>query len=153
MAKIVDKRIAHNFTWGPLLVIGITVNILGVVLCIHEEPWLLNQIPNEVLLETSFSILFSQKTNIGLPLFLTTIYRFLGLWLLTTGSIIICYVYVTRLGTKIARNSIFAILLVNLIAIYYLVFSYLPSFTLLPILHFLAFCLLLSVFCSKYLPD
>ena len=153
MVKIVDKRIAHNLTWGPLLAIGITVNILGVVLCTHKEPWLLNQIPNEVLLQTSFSILFSQKTNIGLPLFLTTIYRFFGLWLLTTGSIIICYVYVTRLGTKIARNSIFAILSVTLIAIYYLVFSYLPSTTLLPILLFLTLCLFLSVFCSKYLPD
>ena len=107
MVKIVDKRIAHNLTWGPLFVIGIIANILGVVLCIHKEPWLLNQIPNEVLLQTSFSILFSEKINIGLPLFLTTIYRFFGLWLLTTGSIIICYVYVTRLGTKVARNSIF----------------------------------------------
>ena len=153
MAKIVDKRIAHNFTWGPLLVIGITVNILGVVLCIHEEPWLLNQIPNEVLLQTSFSILFSQKTNIGLPLFLTTIYRFFGLWLLTTGSIIICYVYVTRLGTKVARNSIFFVITVTLIAIYYLIFSYLPSPALIPILHFLTLCLVLSVFCSRYLPD
>ena len=148
-----DKRIAHNFTWGPLLVIGIILNILGVVLCIHEEPWLLNQIPNEVLLETSFSILFSQKTNIGLPLFLTTIYRFLGLWLLTTGSIIICYVYVTRLGTKVARNSIFFVITVTLIAIYYLIFSYLPSSALIPILHFLTLCLVLSVFCSRYLPD
>ena len=148
-----DKRIAHNSTWGPLLVIGITVNILGVVLCIHEEPWLLNQIPNEVLLQTSFSILFSQKTNIGLPIFLTTIYRFFGLWLITIGSIIICFVYVTRLGTKVARNSIYFILSVILIATYYLIFSYLPSSVLLPILHFHALCLVLSVFCSKYLPD
>ena len=148
-----DKRIAHNFTWGPLLVIGIILNILGVVLCIHKEPWLLNQIPNEALLQTSFSILFSEKINNGLPHFLTTIYRLFGLWLLTTGSIIICYVYVTRLGTKIARNSLFAILSITLVAIYYIVFSYLPSFTLLSILHFLALCLVLSIFCSKYLPD
>ena len=153
MVRVVDKRIAHNLTWGPLLVIGITVNILGVVLCIHEEPWLLNKIPNEVLLQTSFSILFSQKTNIGLPIFLTTIYRFFGLWLLTTGSIIICYVYVTRLGTKVARNSLYFILSVILIAIYYLIFSYLPSPSLLLILHFLALCLVVSVFCSKFLPD
>ena len=153
MVKIVDKRIAHNFTWGPLLIIGITVNILGVVLCIHKEPWLLNQIPNEVLLQTSFSILFSQETNIGLPQFLTTIYRFFGLWLLTTGSIIICYVYVTRLGTKVARNSIYFVITATLIAIYYLIFSYLPSSTLMPILHFLTLCLVLSVFCSRSLPN
>ena len=148
-----NKRLAHNLTWSPLLVIGIIVNILGVVLCIHKEPWLLNQIPNEVLLQTSFSILFSEKINIGLPLFLTTIYRFFGLWLLTTGSIIICYVYVTRLGTKVARNSIFFVIIFTLIAIYYLTFSYLPSSALKPILHFITLCLVLSVFCSKYLPD
>ena len=148
-----NRRIAHNFTWGPIFIIGIIANSLGIILCMHKEPWLLNQIPNEVLLQTSFSILFSEKINIGLPLFLSTIYRFFGLWLLTIGSIIICYVYVTRLGTKIARNSLFAILSITLVAIYYLVFSYLPSTTLLPILLFLTLCLFLSVFCSKYLPD
>ena len=148
-----DKRIAHNFTWGPLLVIGIILNILGVVLCIHKEPWLLNQIPNEALLQTSFSILFSEKINIGLPHFLTTVYRLFGLWLLTTGSIIICYVYVTRLGTKVARNSIFFVITVTLIAIYYLIFSYLSSSPLIPILHFLTLCLVLSVFCSRSLPN
>ena len=148
-----NERIAHNFTWGPIFIIGIIANILGTVLCMHKEPWLLNQIPNEVLLQTSFNILFSEKTNIGLPLFLSTIYRFFGLLLLMIGSIIVCYVYVTRLGTKTARNSIFAILSISLFAIYYLVFRYLPSSALLPILHFLSVCLVLSVFCSKYLPD
>ena len=148
-----NRRVAHNFTWGPLFIIGIVANILGVVLLMHKEPWLLNQMPNEVLLQTSFSILFSEKVNIGLPLFLTASYRFFGLWLLTIGSIIICYVYVTRLGTKVARNSLYFILSVILIAIYYLIFSYLPSPSLLLILHFLALCLVVSVFCSKFLPD
>ena len=148
-----NKRIAHNLTWGPLFIIGIFANISGIVLCMHKEPWLLNQVPNEALLQTSFSILFSEKTNIGLPLFLTMIYRFFGLWLITIGSIIICFVYVTRLGTKVARNSIYFILSAILIATYYLIFSYLPSSVLLPILHFHALCLVLSVFCSKYLPD
>ena len=148
-----NRRVAHNFTWGPLFIIGIVANILGVILFMHKEPWLLNQMPNEVLLQTSFSILFLEKVNIGLPLFLTAIYRFFGLWLLTIGSIIICYVYVTRLGTKVARNSLYFILSVILIAIYYLIFSYLPSPSLLLILHFLALCLVVSVFCSKFLPD
>ena len=148
-----NKRIAHNFTWVTLFLIGAVASILGIVLCVHKEPWLLDQIPNEVLLQTSFSILFSESTNIGLPLFLKAIYRFFGLWLLTIGSIIICYIYVTRLGTKVARNSIYFILSFILAAIYYLIFSYLPSSNLLPILHLIAFCLMLSVLCSKYLPD
>ena len=148
-----NRRTAHNLTWGPVFIIGIVTSLLGASWCIHQEPWLLDQLPNEVLLRTSFNILFSEKINIGLPLYLTTIYRFFGLWLLNIGSLIIVYVYVTRLGTKIARNSIFVILSATLIAIYYLVFTYLPSSPLIPILYFLSFCLFLSVFFSKHLPD
>ena len=151
--KIVNKRIAHNLTWIPVFLIGILTISLGAVWCIHEQPWLLDKSPNEVLLQTSFDVLLSEKINIGLPSYLTIVYRFLGLYMLTIGSLIIGYVYVTRLGTKIARNSIFAILSATLIAIYYLVFTYLPSSSLIPILYFLSFCLFLSVFFSKHLPD
>ena len=151
--KSMNKRIAHNLTWGPVFIIGIVTSLLGAVWCIHEEPWLLDQSPNEVLLQTSFNILLSEKINIGLPLYLSTIYRFLGLWLLTIGSLIISYVYVTRLGTKTSRSYIFVILIATLLGIYYLVFNYLPSSPLRPVLYFLSFCLFLSVFFSKHLPD
>ncbi len=148
-----NKRTAHNLTWGPVFIIGLVTSLLGAAWCIHEAPWLLDQSPNEVLLQTSFNILFSEKINNGLPLYLTTVYRFLGLWLLTIGSLIINYVYVTRLGTKTSRNSIFLILIVTLLGIYYLVFNYLPTSPLIPVLYFLSFCLVLSVFFSKHLPD
>ena len=62
--------------------------------------------PNEVLIQTSFNALFAEKINSGLPLYLTTLYKFFGMWLITIGSLLIGYVYVTRLGTKVARNSI-----------------------------------------------
>ena len=143
--KIVNKRIAHNLTWIPIFLIGILTISLGVVWCTHEEPWLLDKSPNEVLL--------SEKINIGLPSYLTTVYRFLGLYMLTIGFLIIGYVYITRLGTKIARNCIFLILFVTLLGIYYLVLNYLPSSPLMPVLYFLTFCLSLSVFFSKHLPD
>ena len=143
--KIVNKRIAHNLTWIPIFLIGILTISLGVVWCTHEEPWLLDKSPNEVLL--------SEKINIGLPSYVTTVYRFLGLYMLTIGFLIIGYVYITRLGTKIARNCIFLILFVTLLGIYYLVLNYLPSSPLMPVLYFLTFCLSLSVFFSKYLPD
>ena len=148
-----NKRTAHNLTWGPVFIIGLVTILLGAAWCIHEEPWLLDQLPNEVLLQTSFNILFSEKINNGLPLYLTTVYRFLGLWLLTIGSLIINYVYVTRLGTKNSRNSIFLILIATLLGIYYLVFNYLPTSPLIPVLYFLSFCLVLSVFFSRRLPD
>jgi len=143
--KIVNKRIAHNLTWIPIFLIGILTISLGVVWCTHEEPWLLDKSPNEVLL--------SEKINIGLPSYVTTVYRFLGLYMLTIGFLIIGYVYITRLGTKIARNCIFLILFVTLLGIYYLVLNYLPSSPLMPVLYFLTLCLFLSVFFSKHLPD
>ena len=151
--KIVNKRIAHNLTWIPIFLIGILTISLGAVWCTHEQPWLLDKSPNEVLLQTSFDVLLSEKINIGLPSYLKIIYRFLGLYMLTIGFLIIGYVYITRLGTKIARNCIFLILLVTLLGIYFLILNYLPSSPSMPVLHLLTFCLSLSVFFSKYLPD
>ena len=149
--KIVNKRVAHNLTWIPVFLIGILTISLGAVWCTHEQPWLLDKSPNEVLLQTSFDVLLLEKTNIDLPLYLTIVYRFLGLQMLTLGFLIIGYVYVTRLGTKIARDCIFLILFVTLLGIYFLVLNYLPSSPLMPVLYFLTFCLFLSVFFSKYL--
>ena len=151
--KIVNKRIAHNLTWIPIFLIGILTIFLGAVWFIHEQPWLLDKSPNEVLLQTSFDVLLSEKINIGLSSYLTIVYRFLGLYMLTIGSLIIGYVYVTRLGTKTARNCIFLILFVTLLGIYFLVLNYLPSSPLIPVLYFLNFCLFLSVFFSKHLPE
>jgi len=151
--KIVNKRIAHNLTWIPIFLIGILTISLGALWCTHEQPWLLDKSPNEVLLQTSFDVLLSEKINIGLPLYLTIVYRFLGLYMLTIGFLIIGYIYVTRLGTKIARDYIFLILFVTLLGIYFLVLNYLPSSSLMPVLYLFMFCLFLSVFFSKHLPD
>ena len=56
--KKMDKRLAHNLTWFPIFLIGILAISLGAVWCVHDEPWLLDKPPNEVLLQTSFDILF-----------------------------------------------------------------------------------------------
>ena len=112
--KIVNKRIAHNLTWIPIFLIGILTISLGVVCCTNEQPWFLYKSLNEALLQTSFDVLLSEKINIGLPSYLKIVYRFLGLYMLTIGFLIIGYVYITRLGTKIARNCIFLILFVTL---------------------------------------
>ncbi|MDC3166192.1 hypothetical protein OA955_00385 [Candidatus Marinimicrobia bacterium] len=148
-----DKRTAHNFTWVPVFIIGIVLSLLGGAWCIQEEPWLLDQSHNKALLQTSFNMLFSGAINNGLPLHLITMYRFLGLCLLTIGLLIMNYVYVTRMGTKTARNSIFLILIATLLGFYFLLFNYLPSTPLIPVLHFFSFCLMLSVFFSRHLPD
>ena len=148
-----NKRIAHNLTWIPIFLIGILTISLGAVWCTHEQPWLLDKPPNEVLLQTSFDVLLSEKINIGLSSYSTIVYRFLGLYMVTIGFLIIGYVYITRLGTKIARNCIFLILFVTLLGIYFLVLNYLSSPPLMPVLYFLTFCMFLSIFFSKHLPD
>ena len=134
-----DKRLAHNLTWFPVFLIGILTISLGVVCCTNEQPWLLYKSLNEALLQTSFDVLLSEKINIGLSSYSKIVYRFLGLYMLTIGFLIIGYVYITRLGTKIARNCIFLILFVTLLGIYFLVLNYLPSSPLMPVLYFLTF--------------
>ena len=122
--KVMNKRIAHNLTWVPVFLIGILTISLGVVWCVLEQPWLLDKSANEVLLQTSFEVLLSEKINIGLPSYLTIVYRFLGLYMLTIGFLITGYVYITRLGTKIARDCIFLIQFVTLLGIYFFCLLY-----------------------------
>ena len=148
-----NNRVIHNLIWIPIFVIGIIAIILGIVWLLHPEPWLLDKAPNENLLKTSFDVLFSEKINSGLPIYLKVIYRFFGLWLLTIGFLIINYIYITRLGTKLARNFLFFILAITLIGIYYLVLTFLPTSPLLPVLYILNSCLFCSMYFSLQLAD
>ena len=146
--KIMDQRTIHNFVWIPLFIIGLVAVGLGVLWCVHPQPWLLDQPPNELILQTTFLDLFSAKINTYLPNYLTVIYRFLGWWLLTSGLLIIIYLRVTRLGTQLARNSLHMILFIVLIGLYYFVFSFIPQSPFVPLLYVLTFLLLCSVYFS-----
>ena len=148
-----DRHIFHNLTWVPIFFVGIIAVILGITWLLHPEPWLLDKVSNEILLNTSFDVLFSKSINMNLPNYLLVIYRFFGLCLLSIGILIIIYIYVTRLGTQTSRNSIFLVLTVILVGIYFLVLKYIPSSPLLPVLYFLTLCLLFSMYFSRKLPD
>ena len=148
-----NNRVIHNLIWIPIFVIGIIAIILGIVWLLHPEPWLLDKAPNENLLKKFFDVLFSEKINSDLPIYLKVIYRFFGLWLLTIGLLIINYIYITRLGTKLARNFLFFILAITLIGIYYLVLTFLPTSPLLPVLYILTSCLFCSMYFSLQLAD
>ena len=138
----------HNVVWIPLFIIGLVAIGLGVLWCLHPEPWLLDQSPNELILQTTFLNLFSAKINTYLPDYLTVIYRFLGWWLLTSGLLIIIYLRVTRLGTKLARNCLNMILFIVLIGLYYFVFSFIPQSPFVPLLYVLTVLLLSSIYFS-----
>ena len=96
----------------------------------------------------TFLDLFSAKINTYLPEYLTVIYRFLGWWLMTSGLLIIIYLRVTGLGTKLARNSLQMVLFIVLIGLYYFVFSFIPQSPFVPLLYVLTFLLLCSVYFS-----
>ena len=148
-----NQRIIHNLVWVPIFLIGLAALVLGLIWFWHPEPWLLDQLPNEELLQTTFENLFSLKNNIYLPSYLKVIYTFFGLWLITVGLLILIFVKVTRLGTKQARTSIYVTLFFTLIILYYLMFTYLKTSPLLPVLYVFTFFLGLSAYSSTLIRD
>ena len=106
------KRTIHNLVWIPVFLIGLAALGLGLEWCFHPEPWLLDQQPNEALLQISFNTLFAEEINAHLPEYLRVIYRFFGLWRTGIGLLIIAYVQVTRMGTSLARNVLLGVMFI-----------------------------------------
>ena len=100
-----NQRTIHNLVWFPSFLTGVSALIFGLIWFWHPEPWLIDQSPNEILLQTTYEKLFSFELNRYLPSYLEVIYKFFGLWLITIGLLIITFVRVTKLGTKQARTS------------------------------------------------
>ena len=142
------KRTIHNLVWIPMFLIGMTALALGLEWCFHPEPWLLDQRPNEALLQTSFNTLFAEKINAQLPEYLTVIYRFFGLWLTSIGLLIIAYVQVTRMGTSLARNILLGVMFIVLVGIYYLMLNFIPTSPFLPLVHVLTILWFTSTYFS-----
>ena len=108
-----DQKTIHNFIWAPIFFIGLVSLAFGFIWVLHPEPWLLDQPANEALLQTSFNELFSDDANKFLPSYLIVTYRFLGLWLITIGLLVLSYVKITKLGTKQARVLIHSTLFIT----------------------------------------
>ena len=144
-----NPKTVHNFIWTPIFLIGIVSLGFGLIWIFHPEPWLIDQHANEALLQTSFDEIFSFSANKSLPSYLTVIYKFFGLWLITIGLLVLSHVKTTRLGTKQARVLIHSTLLVTLLSMYYLIFKYLPSSPLILTLYIFTFLLGLSVYFSS----
>ena len=144
-----DQKSIHNFIWAPIFLIGVVSLAFGFIWILHPEPWSLDQPANEALLQTSFNELFSDDVNKFLPSYLIVTYRFLGLWLITIGLLVLSYVKITRLGTKQARFLIHSTLFLTLISMYYLIFMYLPTSPLITTLYIFTLFLGLSIYFSS----
>ncbi len=71
-----NPKVLHNLTMVPFLIIGLMASILGVVWLTTSEPWMLDKSANVILLDESYSNLFSEPINRNLPKYLTLLYRF-----------------------------------------------------------------------------
>ena len=148
-----DQKKIHNFTWVPLFLIGLGAVGLGLSWLIHPEPWMLDQPPNEALLQTSFQNLFAANINIHLPEYLLVIYRFFGWCVLSIGLLIMTYVQITRMGTALARNAILGVLLFILIGVAYMVFNFIPLSPFKIVLYMQSVMWLTSAYFSTKLDD
>ena len=149
--KKMKQSIVHNLVWSPIFLISLIAIVLGVLCFFHPEPWLLNKIPNEELLQTSFKVLFSLEANKFLPSYLKVIYKFFAFWLLTVGLLIFSYVRVTRLGTFHSRVMLYPILIIALLSLFYLVFNFLPQSPFIPLLYGIIILLGSSIYFSTQL--
>lgn len=110
-----------------MCLIGLSAVFLGPGWIVSAEPWLLDEHANEILLGLSYETLFGAEENINLPRYLTLLYRFFGLWVLSVGLLISAFVLVTRMGTPLARNTLHGIVGPMLIGIYLLEYYFIPS--------------------------
>lgn len=122
-----NPKTLHNLTMIPFFIYGIIALVMGIGWLSHPEPWLLDRIANEQILNESFQALFQREGNHNLSLYLTNIYRFFGLWVSATGALTIIYTYLTRLGAPLSRMLIQIIYLFLLIGATYLLLTYIPS--------------------------
>ncbi|MCH8012721.1 MAG: hypothetical protein IIA61_12355 [Candidatus Marinimicrobia bacterium] len=121
-----NQKNLHNLSWIPVFLIGLIAVIMGLLWLIIDEPWLIDRAANEATLGMTFSELFSAQVNQNLPDYLTTVYRFSGLYVLGSGLFTCAYVLVTFMGTPKARNSLLAVLGLFLIILFYLAQTRIP---------------------------
>ena len=122
-----NPKLLHNLTVIPFFILGITSFIMGFGWMLSSEPWMLDEYANTILLEESYKDLFAHPINENLPLYLTLLYRFFGLWVTTIGMLIMSFTIVTRLGTVMARNFIQSSFFITLIGISIIEYIFIPS--------------------------
>ena len=143
-----NPRFLHNFAWIPPFLIGLAAVVLGITWMIVDEPWLLDQAANEATLQLSFEELFAGDENTHLPDYLTTIYRFFGLWVLGIGLLICAYVLVTFMGTPRSRATLLGVLGIFLILILCLAVTRIPLSPFVDLIYGMIFLYLVSLWAS-----
>tara|TARA_B100000787_G_scaffold22406_1_gene15101 strand:- start:2195 stop:2635 length:441 start_codon:yes stop_codon:yes gene_type:complete len=111
----------------PLILISITLCASGIGWLISSEPWILDQVANEERLQMTFDDLFIIDGNSTLSEYLTQIYRFLGLYVLGIGFLLLSFTPNKFLEIYIVRKRFLTVLGILLVSNLVLAYIWIPS--------------------------
>ncbi|MDA0758258.1 MAG: hypothetical protein O3C01_06285 [Bacteroidetes bacterium] len=121
------SNINLKFLQIPLILISTTLIVCGIRWLSHDQPWILDQIANEERLNMSFDELFLINGNQTLNAYLTQIYRFLGLYVLGIGVLLISFSSKKILKINIVRKRVLTVLGFLLFSNLILAYIWIPS--------------------------
>jgi hypothetical protein len=94
---------------------------------ISSEPWILDQVANEERLQMTFIDLFLIDGNSTLGAYLTQIYRFLGLYVLGIGFLLLSFTPTKFLEIYSVRQRFLIVLGILLVSNLVLAYFWIPS--------------------------
>ena len=94
----------------PIVLISIILCLSGIRWLLSSEPWMLDQVANEERLQMTFVDLFSIEGNSTLGGYLTQVYRFLGLYVLGIGFLLLAFTPNKFLEIYIVRQRFLIVL-------------------------------------------
>ena len=121
------KTKSINYIRYPLIVISITLCISGVRWLLSSEPWMLDQVANEERLQMTFESLFAMDGNTTLSAYLTQIYRFLGLYVLGIGFLLLSFTPKKFMEIQMVRQRILIVLCILLVSNLVIGYVWIPS--------------------------
>lgn len=121
------KNKSITYIQYPLILISITLCISGIRWLMSSEPWILDQVANEERLKKTFIDLFLVEGNETLGEYLTQIYRFLGLYVLGIGFILLSFTSNKFLAIFMVRQRFLIVLGILLVSNLILGYVWIPS--------------------------
>jgi hypothetical protein len=121
------KNKSITYIQYPLILISITLCISGIRWLMSSEPWILDQVANEERLQMTFDDLFIIDGNSTLSAYLTQIYRFLGLYVLGIGFLLLSFTPNKFLEIYIVRKQFLTVLGILLVSNLVLAYIWIPS--------------------------
>ncbi len=111
----------------PIILISIILCVSGIRWLLSSEPWMLDQVANEERLHMTFVDLFLIEGNSTLAEYLTQIYRFLGLYVLGIGFLLLAFTSNKFLEIYIVRQRLLIVLGILLVSNLVLAYVWIPS--------------------------